>query len=203
MCCRTPSKSRKEVSEPMKKLCTTATGRNINVTNLRLEDIDIQDIAHSLSMRCRWGGFCKEFFSIAEHTVHVVDIVEMWGADRNTQKRACLHDAAEAYLGDMATLLKRLDEMAAFRELEDRVQSLIFERFGVQPTPSSAEAVKRADRVMLAVEGKRLMPASELIDLSAIADDPHPHATRGLACYAPSKAKQRFLETFRGLFERE
>lgn len=73
----------------------------VNPFDLRIEEIDINDIAHHLSMICRWGGGTPGFYSVAEHSVRVAaklpDKLKLWGL---------LHDAAEAYLGDHVRPMK-------------------------------------------------------------------------------------------------
>ena len=86
---------------PMKALrngswLQTYTGIQFWPLDPRPEEIDIQDIAHALSLLCRFNGHCQRFYSVAEHSVHVSTILApefgLWGL---------LHDAAEAYLSDI------------------------------------------------------------------------------------------------------
>src|SRR3990167_8105269 len=68
----------------------------------RPEDVDIRDIAHSLSLMCRFNGHCTKFYSVAEHSLHVVEGVA-FTTNWNTfeMRRALLHDSAETYLSDV------------------------------------------------------------------------------------------------------
>src|SRR5690242_11754504 len=80
----------------------TYTGRRFWPLDPRVDDIDIGDIAHHLSLVCRFAGACREFYSVAQHCVGVSYVCDpkdaLWGL---------LHDAAEAYVGDMVRPLKR------------------------------------------------------------------------------------------------
>ena len=100
----------------------TASGRLVDPFNLRLEDIAIEDIAHSLSMQCRFNGHCARFYSVAEHSVLVSRLVlpknRLWGL---------LHDAQEAYLGDIITPIKQ--QVPAIQEVEANLQLLISLKF--------------------------------------------------------------------------
>jgi hypothetical protein len=68
--------------------------------------IDARDIAHHLGMTVRYGGGVRRFYSVAEHCVFVADLLAYQGKSREIIKAGLLHDAAEAYLGDIIAPLK-------------------------------------------------------------------------------------------------
>ncbi|MDO4254358.1 MAG: hypothetical protein Q4C81_04310 [Kocuria sp.] len=95
----------------------TYTGRRFYPLDSRPEDVDVVDVAHALSMQCRYNGHVRLFMSVAEHCVLVSRLVPsehaLWGL---------LHDATEAYVGDMVRPLKL--HMPEYRAVEDRVGGL-------------------------------------------------------------------------------
>lgn len=116
------------------------------------EDIHILDIGHALSLICRFGGHVKRFYSVAEHSVLVSKMVpDQW------RLRALLHDAAEAYIGDMIRPLKR--DMPEYQEAEDRIWEAICQRFGLGDPiyPEADKIIKHADNCALRMEAEALM----------------------------------------------
>ena len=86
----------------------TYTDKLVSVTGPKPEDVDIVDIAHALSMTCRFGGHCQDFYSVTEHSVNVYELNTFCRARTPNHDMAhLLHDAAEAYIGDVLTPLKR------------------------------------------------------------------------------------------------
>jgi hypothetical protein len=85
------------------------TGRWPTPLNLKPADVCVEDVAHSLSLICRFGGHCSSFFSVAEHSIMVAQRVPP-----KFRLTALLHDATEAYLGDMVRPVKRHPDMAAY-----------------------------------------------------------------------------------------
>lgn len=102
----------------------THSGIMVDLAEPRVEDVCLEDIAHHLARVCRFGGAVDEYYSVASHSVYVAARV----APR-LASAALLHDATEAYLGDMVSGLKRLNP--DYRVLEDLWGAVIEQRFGV------------------------------------------------------------------------
>jgi 5'-deoxynucleotidase YfbR-like HD superfamily hydrolase len=122
----------------------------IDPLRLRIDEVEVEDIALALSNICRYTGHVRRLSSVAEHSVKVADVVryELDG-DRNAALAALLHDACEAYLSDVPKPIKDHPNMQWFRDLEDEMLfEVIYPRFGVVCTPSSDtwQMVKQADR---------------------------------------------------------
>ena len=103
----------------------------------RASEVHLEDIAHALAMRCRYGGACKRFYSVAEHSVLVSQLVApehaMWGL---------LHDAAEAYTADVPSPLKQC--LPGWKSMEDRIMHVIAERFGLDAAePAEVKAIDK------------------------------------------------------------
>lgn len=132
-----------------------ASGKLISVLNPKPEDIDINTIAHSLAKQCRFNGHCSRLYTVAEHSVLGAALAyEHYGED--VAKEFLLHDATEAYLGDMIRPLKRL--IPAFSEIEQGFWKAISERFNLPYVHS--EAVHDIDNIMVTWEKRDLMPNS-------------------------------------------
>ena len=101
----------------------TWSGLRINVFDPQPDQICIEDIAHGLAMRCRFGGHTMSFHSVAEHCVFMCDMVP-----GHLKLQALLHDASEAYIGDMPTPIKR--QLPDYLMLEGTLMTAIGERFG-------------------------------------------------------------------------
>src|SRR5262245_34750877 len=123
-------------------------------------DIDFADIAHALSHLCRFGGHCRTFYSVAQHCCVVADAVEAAGGGPELTLRALLHDAAEAYLGDLPHPLKHRSPLGdLYREIEEPLQHTILARFGL--SADVPPFVKEIDRSALAAERALLMRTSD------------------------------------------
>jgi uncharacterized protein len=104
----------------------TRYGRMVNIVHPNPNDISIEDIADALSKICRFGGHCDPFYSVAQHSVLVAANMPRAGA-----LEGLLHDASEAYLGDVVAPLKHQPELAGYRKLEARMMEAISVRFGL------------------------------------------------------------------------
>ena len=139
----------------------TYTGRFFDVANPQAKDVCIDDIAHALGNLCRYGGHCKEFYSVAEHSLLTAQIAAV--IDSLTSIRllllCLLHDAAEAYLVDVPRPVKI--QLAEYIGIEAKVMAVIYEHLGIviPPTPYEKKFVKRMDNIALHTEAKYLMPS--------------------------------------------
>jgi hypothetical protein len=113
----------------------TVTGPQFWPMDPRSHEVFIEDIAHGLSMICRFGGHCRRFYSVAEHSVLIARAAapehKLW---------ALLHDASEAYIGDQIRPLKK--HLAGYREAEQKIMRAICVRFGLHlDLPASVKAL--------------------------------------------------------------
>lgn len=169
----------------------TYTGRSISMTEPDETEFHISDIAHALSQICRFGGHTRQFYSVAQHSVLV-----SWLVPVDYRLQALLHDAAEAYYGDMVQPLKGLPSMRPYRDYERILQSRLFEAYGVSPTAHSTAAVKHADLQMLATERRDLM-APDLLPWLILAGISPRHAS--ISPMMPVPAEALFLKRFKEL----
>ncbi len=124
--------------------CTkTYTGKYINVFKPRAEDICIEDIAHGLSIACRFGNQLPEFFSVAQHSE--IMSRRVWSSHA---KAALLHDASEAYMHDMPSPIKK--GLPDYKKVETGLMIAIARKFGFE-YPLHID-VKTADREMFLME---------------------------------------------------
>lgn len=127
----------------------TLSGARFYLQEQNIEDIPIEDIAHALSMNCRFNGHTRDFYSVAEHCIHVSNLVSeknaLWGL---------LHDATEAFVPDMPRPFKKV--IQGFSEYEDKIGRAIANWYGlVWPMP---EEVHIIDQHIVAIEADALFP---------------------------------------------
>ncbi len=165
----------------------TVSGNYFDFLDPERSEFGIEDIAHALSHICRFAGHPRAFYSVAQHSVLVSMIVRSEFA-----LAGLLHDAAEAFLGDVARPLKNL--LPDYRRLEAQITPIVLQRFGLPR--DLPQAVKEADLILLATEQRDLMPAHD--DEWALLRNVTPleHRIRALP---PQWAKQGFLARFREL----
>lgn len=134
----------------------TYSGRQVDFFDPRPEQIWADDIAHALSLQCRYNGHTSAFYSVAEHCCRVAWLLRERGYDRETQLYGLLHDAAEAYLGDLHPAVKA--DNNNFEMAEYRMLRVIHRHFGLDEVPDDItyDAVHQADLDLLSVEVPRL-----------------------------------------------
>lgn len=130
-----------------------ASGALFDLANPEGSEFTLNDIAHGLGHVCRFAGQTNRFYSVAEHCFHVSRLVPL-----EHKRAALLHDAAEAFIGDVTRPLKAL--LPDYRAIEKRVEDAISTRFlGDLDTEAIRHpAIKAIDLAMCAVEARELMP---------------------------------------------
>lgn len=137
----------------------TSTGRVFYPLSPNAADVEIRDIAHALAAVNRFNGHTREPYSVAQHSVLVS--MEYDDGDPDRALAALLHDASEAYLCDVPRPLKLSPAFGPYRLAEQRLQQVIFDKFGlaeVAGDPVFTLHLKNVDRRMLRTEQAQLMP---------------------------------------------
>ncbi len=177
------------VRERLGTFMQTFTGRAVFPLDLRPDDIDVRDIAHSLSMQCRFAGHVRAFYSVAEHSVHVARWCRQFGADAALE--GLLHDATEAYLVDIPRPVKPF--LQGYKEAEARAARVIYERYDLR---GDYAVVHEADNRVLNDERAALMaPCEREWDLA----DTLPLGVT-IEGWSPARAEREFLALFDELY---
>lgn len=163
---------------------STCLGNRFYPAAPNIDDVAVEDIAQGLAYQCRFNGQTQAFYSVAQHSLIVASLVPV-----HLRLAALLHDAAEAYLGDMVKPLKHF--FPTFSVIENKMMAIIGERFAV--TTFDTPEIKRADLIALATEKRDLMPNSTEPWPSIKGLEP---MTARIVPMEPQKAKAIFLETY-------
>lgn len=166
----------------------TYTGRQFWPLDPRPEEIYIEDIAHSLSNMCRFLGHCKNFYSVAEHSVRVSWYIKDAGGTLLDQYAGLLHDASEAYLVDVPRPVKPY--LTNYKELELNMEKCIETKFNLQG--ANWELVKKGDNVLCATEKRDLMPNAPV--RWTLTEEPYEHMD--IYGWTPQEAKRGYLNWF-------
>jgi len=166
----------------------THTGRQVDLFDPKTSEISIFDIARSLSQLCRFLGHTTKFYSVAQHSILVSQLVPkedaLWGL---------LHDASEAYTGDLPRPFKALHEMLQYRVAEVRLMITICDRYNLRP--EMPRSVELADRAMLATEFRDVTSMDDrewIINECGVA----PLLNITIEPWLPNAAESRFLDRF-------
>lgn len=135
---------------------STYTSTKFYAFDPRVEEIHIEDIAHALSLICRYTGHCNFFYSVAQHSIGVQEILKKFGYDAQIQLYGLLHDASESYICDIPRDIKR--NMPEYKKIEKNIQNTIWKAFNLpEPLNEVYLLIKQADNTMLRCEAKTLM----------------------------------------------
>ena len=147
----------------MRDYITTYTKKHFEILQPREEDIDINDIAHALTMITRAGGHFSKFYSVAQHSICcALEAVER-GYGNKVAMACLLHDGSEAYLSDITRPLKR--HLPEYLEAEKKLQDMIYRKFlGKDLTEEERSQIAGVDDAMLFHEFRYYM--NEELDVS-------------------------------------
>lgn len=167
----------------------TATGRKFWPMDPRAEEVFVEDIAHALSLQCRYAGHCLRFYSVAEHSVLIARHLRWEGVD--VALWALLHDASEAYLVDVPRPVKPY--LDGYKAAEAKVMAAVCDRFGL---PNEMPAmVHDADNRIIADELVNLVPMDWHVRYAG------QELCVELRYWSPEKAREEFMATFDALMD--
>lgn len=169
----------------------TNSGRRIILDEFDEDDVRLSDIAKALSNICRFNGHTRSFYSVAEHSISVSRRVPVGLA-----RAALLHDAAEAYVGDVVHPIKGHLQYkgGAFDKLETGIRYAIFRSLNVRyPELHDWEVIDEADRRMCMTEGRDLLGG---VTTGWGFDKYPPYPESVIPTLLPDVAEQLFLQRF-------
>jgi hypothetical protein len=170
----------------------TVTGKRFRPLDPREDDVCVEDIAWSLAKICRFGGHTPVHYSVAQHCVEGARVLKEETGDPGLALAFLLHDASEAYLGDMVRPIKHLPDFAFYREAEERLQCVLARKFEVSFDRPEVAAM---DDRMLATELRDIMQrACPTLVAEPLLDK--------LVAWPWKKAGERYLDAFRSLLVR-
>jgi len=193
----------KSITKPMSM--TLYSGIDVDIFNLKIEEINIEDIAHSLSNLCRYGGHCIFHYSVAQHSV----ICSHQPGTPLQQLEFLLHDGSEGYVNDLVRPIKHRPELEQYRIEEDKIQKLIFEKYGLE-FPFT-DRVHEVDNQVLRVELKAITITSKEIEKKSAEKEvsfrearkilrSEKIANSPIEKISPEEAEQLFLDRFYELY---
>ena len=167
-------------------MMTLYSGKRVDLLNVKPDDMDIEDIAHSLSMICRFSGHTNRFYSVAQHSVRVCNVVEP-----ALQLTGLLHDATEAIVGDMIRPLKQL--LPSYRTIEERVWKAVATRYRLPlelpPTVDLADKMALKSELLQFMEGEAELSDPYWENILALPPVYQP--------WSPHEAKLEFMLAFK------
>jgi hypothetical protein len=147
-----------------------------------LNEYDIETIAETLSKKVRWGGHCKGFYSVAQHSVHVCDL-----SPKYLRLEGLLHDMTECFLGDIPRPIK--NALVGVRDYEADLYDSMAQQFNcARAVPNEVHV---ADNMMLRTEARDLMGDPEWHYKM-----PYPIREEPISIWGMEEAKQEFLKRY-------
>lgn len=135
---------------------TTFSGNRFYFDDVESNNICLKDIAVGLARTPRWGGHTRQPFYVAQHSIIHSSLMPEDG-----QLEGLMHDASEAFMGDMSKPLKYLLPQSEYKAIENRLTKLIWKTFGLSdkydPKDPNGD-IKRIDTELLRGEAAFLMP---------------------------------------------
>lgn len=176
------------------RMITTFSGRRMDPCNPRPEDFCVIDIAHALSLKCRFNGHCRFFYSVAQHSVLCAQVARRSGADA---RWALMHDAAEAYLCDVPRPVK--SQLVGFDAIEQRLLTVLADWLDIPEPSPLPRAVELIDNQILSVEWPALMCGDSAVELPVLPVSSPLHDVV-VVPWSLEEGKRRFIWMFNSLF---
>ena len=171
---------------------TTYTGKHFDPVNPDMTQVNIQDIAHALSMLCRANGHFPTFYSVGQHSINCMKEAQAKGYSQKVQLGCLLHDASEAYLSDVTRPVKQ--ELPRYKEIEAPLQEAIWNKWLPSPLTEQERAqVFSIDDAILIHEFLALMDTKLTDSIPELASKPTFSFTGFEAC------SREFLQLFHKL----
>lgn len=149
------------VLPPTNEWILTHSGIQYKICSPVPENINLRDIAHALSNICRFGGHTRGFYSVGQHSIHCTQYILSRKDIPNryiVALKTLLHDATEAYMGDMVRPLKHTPHMRYYRKLEKCTEVAVFAALGIPLITSKEKGyITEADNVLLMTERRDVM----------------------------------------------
>lgn len=131
------------------------SGKRFYALDPKVEDITVDDVAHSLSNLCRFTGHSERFYSVGEHSIRCSELAEALGLSPKMQMYALFHDASESIVNDLARPVKQ--NVPQYKVIEDKIMKVIWELLDLEePTEEEYEILKKIDNTLLINEMKTL-----------------------------------------------
>jgi hypothetical protein len=143
----------------MQPTILTAAGREFDLLQPHRSEFGIDEIAHALSQICRFTGHTRTHYSVAQHSVLVSYVVP----DEHAMA-GLMHDAAEAFVNDLASPLKH--QLSRYKDIERGVEHAVMARFGLDQLRWQSDAraaVAWADRLVTLTELRDLLPSASVL----------------------------------------
>jgi len=188
-----------QVASKIENWLQTRTGKLVDVQNPTPDMVDLEDIAHALSMTCRYAGHCREFYSVAEHSVLVAALGRRSDLSPEFNLALLMHDAAEAYIGDIISPVKSLLAPES-NELENRWLAAIEKKFILEDRLTNMDkAIHIADRLALSIEILNLFHPVDPERWTIFDKPTKVQLLTQISCYSPADARRHFIENYRAL----
>ena len=170
----------------------TYTGKLFDPLKAQASDIEIEDIAHALSLMCRANGHIRHFYSVGQHSINCMKEAEKRGYSKRVQLGSLLHDASEAFLSDITRPVK--EALPAYLDIEAPLQNLIWNKWLETPlAKTETDQIFEIDDAMLYHE------FVNLADYRLWDKEPELVSTPDFFCRDYSLTEQEFLRLFHRL----
>jgi hypothetical protein len=182
----------------------TTRGKALDLLDPQPGDVDLDEIALALGNQCRYAGGVRRFYSVAEHSVLIARWLRDHAHPLDVQLAGLLHDAAEAYTGDITYPMQAVlwsaspAARAAYREVQRKLDAAICALVHLDPKLLHCEAVKQADLRILLDERDELLGLPTPRPWAVEADGYTPLGVR-ILCASPTEARDAWAHTLRTL----